>query len=124
MGKYAGSMRTRALSGAETIHVNGEVLEYPNTGEPALLLCLPSPNAIHTAQCRMPYEICRTGVRILSSDIVNGTVYYRNQGKVHTSYSNCVKCLRNGNELLNSANSAEENARQIEPNCTENDVNH
>ena len=28
MGKYAGSMRTRALSGAETIHVNGEVLEY------------------------------------------------------------------------------------------------
>ena len=28
MGKYAGSMRTRALSGAETIDVNGEVLEY------------------------------------------------------------------------------------------------
>ena len=24
-------------------------------------------NAVHTAQCRMPYEICRTGARILSS---------------------------------------------------------
>ena len=23
-------------------------------------------NAVHTAQCRMPYEICRTGARILS----------------------------------------------------------
>ena len=23
-------------------------------------------NAVHTAQCRMPYEICHTGARILS----------------------------------------------------------
>ena len=26
-------------------------------------------NAVHTAQCRMPYKICRTGVRILSNTI-------------------------------------------------------
>ena len=26
------------------------------------------------------------------------------QGKVHTSYSNCEKYLRNGNEYLNNAN--------------------
>ena len=56
--------------------------------------------------------------------VVKGTVYYGTQGKVHTSYNNCVKCLRNGSELLNSANSTEENARQIEPNCTGNDINH
>ena len=69
MGKYAGSMRTRALSGAETIHVNGEVLEYLNTGEPAWLLCrtyATMPYIRHNAVCRMSYEICRTGARILS----------------------------------------------------------
>ena len=36
-------------------------------------------------------------------------LYYRTQGKVHTSYGNWVKCLQNGSELLNSANSTEEN---------------
>ena len=56
MGKYAGSMRTRALSGAETIHVNGEVLEYLIQGNQHGYC------AVHT-----PYEICRTGARILST---------------------------------------------------------
>ena len=33
-------------------------------------------NAVHTAQSRMPYEICRTGVRILSTLIaVNGCIF-------------------------------------------------
>ena len=57
MGKYAGSMRTRALSGAETIHVNGEVLEYLIQGNQHGYC------AVHTAQCRtygtMPYAVCR-----------------------------------------------------------------
>ena len=61
MGKYADSMRTRALSRAETIHVNGEVLEYLILGNQHGYC------AVHTAQCRMPYEICRTGARILSN---------------------------------------------------------
>ena len=64
MGKYAGSMCTRGLSRAETIHVNGEVLEYQIQGNQHCYC------AVHTPQCRtygtMPYEICRTGVRILS----------------------------------------------------------
>ena len=58
MGKYAGSMRTRALSGAETIHVNGEVLEYLIQGNQHGGYC-----AVHTPQCRtygtMPYAVCR-----------------------------------------------------------------
>ena len=33
-------------------------------------------NAVHTAQCRMPYEICRTGARILSS------IKYIDQGQI------------------------------------------
>ena len=57
MGKYAGSMRTRALSGAETIHVNGEVLEYLIQGNQHGY-CV-----VHTPQCRtygtMPYAVCR-----------------------------------------------------------------
>ena len=57
MGKYAGSMRTRALSGAETIHVNGEVLEYLIQGNQHGYC------AVHTPQCRtygtMPYAVCR-----------------------------------------------------------------
>ena len=57
MGKYAGSMLTRALSGAETIHVNGEVLEYLIQGN-RHGYC-----AVHTPQCRtygtMPYAVCR-----------------------------------------------------------------
>ena len=57
MGKYAGSMRTRALSGAETIHVNGEVLEYLILGNQHGYC------AVHTPQCRthgtMPYAVCR-----------------------------------------------------------------
>ena len=64
MGKYAGSVRTRALSGAETIHANGDVLEYLIQGNQHCYC------AVHTPQCRtygtMPYEICRTGARILS----------------------------------------------------------
>ena len=55
MGKYAGSMRTRALSGAETIHVNGEVLEYLIQGNQHGY-CV-----VHTPQCRtygtMPYAV-------------------------------------------------------------------
>ena len=42
----------------------------PNTGEPALLLCRTYAIIAYVrdnAVCRMPYEICRTGVRILSS---------------------------------------------------------
>ena len=54
---YAGSMRTRALSGAETIHVNGEVLEYLIQGNQHGYC------AVHTPQCRtygtMPYAVCR-----------------------------------------------------------------
>ena len=57
MGKYAGSMRTTALSGAETIHVNGEVLEYLIQGNQHCYC------AVHTPQCRtydtMPYAVCR-----------------------------------------------------------------
>ena len=57
MGKYAGSMRTRALSGAEMIHVNGEVLEYLIQGNQHGY-CV-----VHTPQCRtygtMPYAVCR-----------------------------------------------------------------
>ena len=57
MGKYAGSMRTRAVSGAETIHVNGEVLEYLIQGNQHGYC------AVHTPQCRtyctMPYAVCR-----------------------------------------------------------------
>ena len=57
MGKYAGSMRTRALSGAKTIHVNGEVLEYLIQGNQHGYC------AVHTPQCRtygtMPYAVCR-----------------------------------------------------------------
>ena len=57
MGKYAGSMSTRALSGAETIHVNGEVLEYLIQGNQHGY-CV-----VHTPQCRtygtMPYAVCR-----------------------------------------------------------------
>ena len=55
MGKYAGSMRTRALSGAETIHVNGKVLEYLIQGNQHGYC------AVHTPQCRtygtMPYAV-------------------------------------------------------------------
>ena len=55
MGKYAGSMRTRTLSGAETIHVNGEVLEYLIQGNQHGY-CV-----VHTPQCRtygtMPYAV-------------------------------------------------------------------
>ena len=43
----------------------------PNTGEPALLLCRTYATIAYVrdnAVCRMPYEICRTGVRILSDD--------------------------------------------------------
>ena len=50
-------MRTRALSGAETIHVNGEVLEYLIPGNQHGYC------AVHTPQCRtyatMPYAVCR-----------------------------------------------------------------
>ena len=57
MGKYAGSMRSRALSGAETIHVNGEVLEYLIQGNQHGYC------AVHTPLCRtygtMPYAVCR-----------------------------------------------------------------
>ena len=57
MGKYAGSTRTRPLSGAETIHVNGEVLEYLIQGNKHGYC------AVHTPQCRtygtMPYAVCR-----------------------------------------------------------------
>ena len=57
MGKHAGSMRTRALSGGETIHVNGEVLEYLIQGNQHGY-CV-----VHTPQCRtygtMPYAVCR-----------------------------------------------------------------
>ena len=61
MGKYAGSMRTRALSGAETIHDNGEVLEYLIQGNQHGYC------AVHTPQCRtygtVPYirhnAVCR-----------------------------------------------------------------
>ena len=57
MGKYAGSMRTRALSGAETIHVNGEVLEYLIQGNQHGYC------ALHTPLCRtygtMPDAVCR-----------------------------------------------------------------
>ena len=57
MGKYAGSMRTRALSGPETIHVNGEVLQYLIQGNQHGYC------AVHTPQCRtygtMPYAVCR-----------------------------------------------------------------
>ena len=74
-------MRTRALSGAETIHVNGEVLEYLIQGNQHCCC------AVHTPQCRtygtMSYAVCRikyavrehasitsrTGVRILPIDI-------------------------------------------------------
>ena len=41
----------------------------PNTWEPALLLCRTYATIAYVrdnAVCRMPYEICRTGVRILS----------------------------------------------------------
>ena len=41
----------------------------PNTGESALLLCRTYAIVAYVrdnAVCRMPYEICRTGVRILS----------------------------------------------------------
>ena len=44
----------------------------PNTGEPALLLCRTYATIAYVrdnAVCRMPYEICRTGVRILSNDV-------------------------------------------------------
>ena len=57
MGKYAGSMRTRTLSGAGTIHVNGEVLEYLIQGNQHGYC------AVHTPQCRtygtIPYAVCR-----------------------------------------------------------------
>ena len=57
MGRYAGSMRTRALSGAETIHVNGEVLKYLIQGNQHGYC------AVHTPQCctygTMPYAVCR-----------------------------------------------------------------
>ena len=50
-------MRTRALSGAETIHINGEVLEYLIQGNQHGYC------AVHTPQCRtygtMPYAVCR-----------------------------------------------------------------
>ena len=64
---YAGSMRTRALSGAGTIHVNGEVLEYLIQGNQHVYCAVHTPQCRHTAQCRMPYEICHTGARILST---------------------------------------------------------
>ena len=67
MGKYAGSLGTRALSGAETIHVNGEVLEYLKQGNQHGYCAVHTPQCRTYAQCRMPYEICRTGARILSS---------------------------------------------------------
>ena len=58
MGKYAGSMRTGALSGAETIHVNGEVLEYLIQGnQHGYIVPYIHHNAVHTAQCRMPYAV-------------------------------------------------------------------
>ena len=65
MGKYAGSMRTRALSGAETIHVNGEVLEYLIQGNQHGYCAVHTPQCrtYGTMPCRMPYEICRTGAR-------------------------------------------------------------
>ena len=71
MGKYAGSMRTRALSGAETIHVNGEVLEYLIQGNQHVYC------AVHTPQCRtygtMPYAVCRMkyAVREYASSLVS-----------------------------------------------------
>ena len=70
MGKYADSMRTRDLSGACQWGSAG----IPNTREPALLLCCTyarMPYIRHNAVCRMPYEICRTGARILSNDLID-----------------------------------------------------
>ena len=58
MGKYAGSIRNRALSGAETIYVNGEVLEYLIQGNQHGYCAVHTP---HTPQCRtygtMPYAV-------------------------------------------------------------------
>ena len=67
MGKYVGSMRTRALSGVETVHVNGEVLEYQIQGNQHCYC------AVHMPKCRtygtMPYAVWNmpyAKVRILS----------------------------------------------------------
>ena len=63
-------MHTGGSSGAETIRVNVEVLEYHIQGnQRQLLLCRTYATIAYVrdnAVCRMPYEICRTGVRILS----------------------------------------------------------
>ena len=63
-------MRSGASSRAETIQFNGDVFEYQMQGNQRCYC------AVHTlyeaiayiqdnAVCRIPYEICRTGVRIL-----------------------------------------------------------
>ena len=71
MGWHAGSMRNGASSGAETIQVNREVLEYQIQGNTLLLrrkyatIAYVRDNAV----CRMPYEMCRTRVRILSNNL-------------------------------------------------------
>ena len=57
MGKYAGSMRTRALSGAETIHVNGEVLEYLIQGNQLGYCTVLTPQC--STYCTMPVTVCR-----------------------------------------------------------------
>ena len=69
-GECAGSMRTGASSGAETIHFNGEVLEYQIQGNQR------SYCAVHTRQLRMygimPYAVCRMkyAVREYASSLI------------------------------------------------------
>ena len=75
MGKYAGSMRTRAVSGAETIHVNGEVLEYLIQGNqhgycavhtPQCRIYATMPYIRHNAVCRMKYAVREHASSLLS----------------------------------------------------------
>ena len=111
MGKYAGSMRTRALSGAETIHVNGEVLEYLIQGNQHGYC------AVHAPQCRtygtIPYAVCRMKyVReheftllsnfVLSSKVINHWSIRGHLGSLGSK--NKVKLQTTSNENSNSVN--------------------
>ena len=69
MVKYAGCIRTRALSGAETIQCQWGSAGIPNTGEPAWLLCrtcATMPYIWHNAVCRMKHAVREHASSLLS----------------------------------------------------------